>query len=34
VPLALDSEGGKTKRKRKKNVSGFKQNKFGCMVQQ
>jgi hypothetical protein len=34
VPLALDSEVGKTKQKRNENVSGFELNKFGWMAQQ
>jgi len=34
VPLALDTEVGKAKRKRNENVSGFKKNTFGWMVQQ
>jgi hypothetical protein len=32
VPLALDSEVGKAKRKRNENVSGFKKNTFGWMM--
>jgi hypothetical protein len=32
VPLALDTEVGKAKRKGNENVCGFKKNKFGWMA--